>query len=152
MKIQDAEARCIEVEPGSTVVLMRTNPRLARLTSPIKHGYPDVTEIPAGTVIRVQVVVTQTRRADGTLCAPSFSFEVNGRHQWGGFVRHLGDDGWPTNDTWLEYDETGDGFEVPRYVVPCPGCAMPIEVSARPTPKTWLDAEQWCPLCRGALS
>lgn len=150
MQIHDANARGIEVELGSTVELMRTNPRLAKVTGPANLGSHDAEtwrEAKLGEVVKTQVVVTQTRRADGVLCDPSFSFRVNDEHQFGGFARHLPDDGWP-NVGFLVYDD-GSGFEVTRYVIGCPGCANPIEVSAKPTPETWLDVEQWCPDCRG---
>lgn len=56
--------------------------------------------------ILVDLVITQTVREDGVVCDPSFSVEIDGRHQFGGFARHL--PSWtemPFVDPWLDVVE-----------------------------------------------
>jgi hypothetical protein len=61
--------------------------------------------------VLVDVVVTQTTRDDGTVCTPSYSVEVDGRHQFGGFAHHLDSQGLPPGAApltdWIDTDDHG---------------------------------------------
>ena len=45
--------------------------------------------------VLVTVRTTQTVRADGTICTPSYYVSIDGVHAFGGFAWHLGPDGRP---------------------------------------------------------
>jgi hypothetical protein len=142
---------------NTTRTLVRTLPRLARLTRPINNG-PDRAGIPTGTLIVVEVTTTQTTRADGTECRPSAYVRVNGHHQYGCPAAHLGSDGWPDLGFAVYVDEPIDlqptpGDEAtPRAVVSCPGCAEPIVTPNRPTGGDWTERPFWCAPCGGTAA